>query len=223
MLFAAGFGTRMGALTTNRPKPLVEVAGRPLIDHALALAQAAGIPRIVANLHYRGGMIRDHLAKTPVLFSDESDKILETGGGLRKALPLLGAGPVYTLNTDAVWTGDNPLETLDKAWKPGAMRALLLLAPLGRTRGHSSKGDFTLHPDGRISRGGDLVYLGAQIVDPSGLCAISDEVFSLNRLWDQLIAEGRAFGTLHPGQWCDVGHPGGILEAEAMLEEAQNV
>ena len=112
MLFAAGLGTRMGALTAHRPKPLVEVAGRPLIDHALDLAREAAVPRVVANLHYRGEMIRDHLAGSPVLFSDETDRILETGGGLRQALPLLGPGPVYTLNSDAVWTGANPLTTL---------------------------------------------------------------------------------------------------------------
>ncbi|WP_323038443.1 nucleotidyltransferase family protein [Gemmobacter sp.] len=218
MLFAAGFGTRMGALSADRPKPLIPVAGRPLIDHALALADGAGIGRIVANLHYRGDQIRAHLSGRGVLFSDEQPEILETGGGLRAALPLLGAGPVYTLNTDAVWTGDNPLETLGNAWDNG-MDALLLLAPVAQTRGHGPKGDFTLHPDGRITRGGDMVYLGAQILDPSGLAAIPDRVFSLNRLWDRMIAGGRAFGALHAGLWCDVGRPEGIAEAEAMLRE----
>jgi N-acetyl-alpha-D-muramate 1-phosphate uridylyltransferase len=219
MLFAAGFGTRMGALTADRPKPLIPVAGRALIDHALDLARGAGIPRIVANLHYRGGMIRDHLAGQGIAFSDETAEILETGGGLRAALPLLGPGPVFTLNTDAVWTGQNPLTTLEKAWTP-AMGALLLLAPVDRARGHSGKGDFTLHPDGRITRGGPMVYLGAQIVNPAGLERIPDRVFSLNRHWDWLIAQGRAFGAVHQGLWCDVGRPEGIATAEAMLEEA---
>lgn len=221
MLFAAGFGTRMGALTADRPKPLIPVAGRALIDHALDLARGAGIPRIVANLHYRGAMIRDHLAGQGIAFSDEAAEILETGGGLRAALPLLGPGPVYTLNTDAVWTGANPLTTLADAWAP-AMGALLLLAPMDRTRGHKGAGDFTLHPDGRISRGGPMVYLGAQIVDPAGLEGIPDRVFSLNRHWDALIAQGRAFGAVHPGLWCDVGRPDGIATAEAMLAEAAN-
>lgn len=216
MLFAAGFGTRMGALTADRPKPLIPVAGRALIDHALDLARGAGIPRIVANLHYCGGMIRDHLAGQGIAFSDETDEILETGGGLRAALPLLGPGPVYTLNTDAVWTGPNPLTTLGQGWNPG-MGALLLLAPVTRTRGHSGKGDFTLHADGRITRGGPMVYLGAQIVDPAGLEGIPDRVFSLNRHWDGLIAQGRAFGVVHQGLWCDVGRPEGIATAEAML------
>jgi MurNAc alpha-1-phosphate uridylyltransferase len=222
MLFAAGFGTRMGALTANRPKPLVPVAGRALIDHALALADDAKVPQIVVNLHYRGDMIRAHLAGRDVAFSDETAQILETGGGLRAALPLLGPGPVFTLNTDAVWTGENPLQTLATRWRPG-MGALLLLAPLDRARGHAGKGDFTLHPDGRITRGGNLVYLGAQIVDPAGLETFADPVFSINRHWDVLMAQGRAFGTLHPGLWCDVGHPDGIATAEAMLREAGDV
>lgn len=221
MLFAAGFGTRMGALTATRPKPLIEVAGRALIDHALDLARAAGAGPIVTNLHYRGEQIRDHLAGQDVLFSDESAQILDTGGGLRKALPLLGPGAVFTLNSDAVWTGANPLATLETGWRAD-MGALLLLAPMDRVRGREGAGDFTLHPEGRISRGGPMVYLGAQILRPDGLKGIADPVFSLNRLWDALIAEGRAFGTVHPGLWCDVGHPAGIATAEAMLAEARD-
>lgn len=222
MLFAAGFGTRMGALTADRPKPLIPVAGRALIDHALALADEVGVGRVVVNLHYLGDSIRTHLAGREVVFSDEATQILETGGGLRAALPLLGPGPVFTLNTDAVWTGANPLQTLAGTWRPG-MGALLLLAPLDRARGHGGKGDFTLHPDGRITRGGNLVYLGAQIVDPAGLETFAEPAFSLNRHWDALIAQGRAFGTLHAGMWCDVGRPEGIAEAEAMLRETGHV
>jgi len=222
MMFAAGFGTRMGALTADRPKPLIPVAGRALIDHALALADDAGFTRIAVNLHYRGDMIRAHLAGRDIAFSEETPDILETGGGLRAALPLLGPGPVATLNTDAVWTGANPLVTLAHHWRAD-MGALLLLAPLARTTGHRGKGDFSLHSDGRISRGGPLVYLGAQIVDPTGLGSFGDHAFSLNRHWDALIAQGRAFGALHPGLWCDVGRPDGIGLAEAMLQGTGNV
>jgi NDP-sugar pyrophosphorylase family protein len=116
MLFAAGFGTRMGALTANRPKPLISVAGRPLIDHALAVADAAGVTDTVVNLHYLGDQITDHLQGRNLAFSWEREQILETGGGLKQALPQLGAGPVLTLNTDAVWTGKNPLSQLLQAW-----------------------------------------------------------------------------------------------------------
>ena len=221
MLFAAGFGTRMGALTADRPKPLVPVAGRALIDHALALADAAGTARKVVNLHYLGAMIAEHLKGRPdVALSWERETILETGGGLRAALPLLGEGPVFTLNTDAVWTGANPLDELRDGWDGDRMDARLLLMPRDRVRGHAGKGDFDLLPDGRIVRGRSHVYLGAQILDPRAMAAIADPVFSFNRLWDLIIAGGRAFGTEHRGGWCDVGRPEGITEAEALLGDA---
>ncbi len=219
MLFAAGFGSRMGALTTNRPKPLIEVAGKPLIDHALNLADAAGIAKIVVNLHYLGDQIAGHLQNRDILFSWERDQILETGGGLRAALPLLGDGPVLTLNTDAVWSGQNPLTQLLIAWDPAKMDALLLLLPAENALGHSGKGDFHLDPQGRISRanGGNApIYLGAQILKTQGLSAISEPVFSLNRLWDIAIANNRAYGLIHQGGWCDVGHPEGIALAESL-------
>lgn len=215
MLFAAGRGTRMGALTAERPKPLIPVAGRPLIDHALALA--ARVPRVVVNTHAHAAQLHAHLAGRPVAISHEPE-LLETGGGLRAALPLLGPGPVYTLNADAVWTGPNPLATLAAAWGPG-MEALLLLVPAARARGRQGPGDFTLGADGRLARGGDLVYTGAQIVDPGGLAEIPERAFSLNRLWDRTAARGGLYGALHHGGWADVGHPAGIAEAEAMLAE----
>ncbi|MDR5652682.1 nucleotidyltransferase family protein [Ruixingdingia sedimenti] len=222
MLFAAGFGTRMGALTATRPKPLVPVAGRALIDHALALADGAGVARKVVNLHYLGDQIAAHLAGRADVALSWEPEILETGGGLRAALPLLGPGPVFTLNTDAVWTGENPLSRLRSGWDPAHMRALLLLAPADRVTGHSGKGDFALDDQGRITRGGPLVYLGAQIVNPAGIEMIPG-AFSLNRLWDAMIAGGTAHGMLHHGGWCDVGRPEGIALAEAMLQEAGRV
>lgn len=217
MLFAAGFGTRMGALTQNRPKPLVEVSGRALIDHALGLARGAGLRRIVANVHYLAPMLTAHLAGTGIAISDETDRILETGGGLRRALPLLGPGPVFTLNTDAIWTGPNILSALRAAWRPG-MGALLALVPADRATGHSGAGDFSRATDGRLTRGPGYVYTGAQILEPSGLAAIPEDVFSLNILWDRMLAEGRVFGLVHTGGWCDVGRPETIPLAEAMLD-----
>lgn len=215
MLFAAGLGTRMRPLTDTLPKPLIPVGGRPLIDHALALVKDAGIARIVVNTHYRADQIAAHLAGRNVLLSHEPE-VLETGGGLRAALPLLGPGPVFTLNSDVVFTGPNPLITLADHWRD-EMGALLLLVPADRATGHNGKGDFALSPDGRITRGGPLVYACAQILRPEGMAAIPDRVFSLNRYWDMLIAEGRAFGVLHPGGWADVGRPENIALAEALL------
>ena len=220
MLFAAGFGTRMGDLTANRPKPMIPVAGRPLLDHALAVADAAGVTNLAINLHYLGDQIAAHVATRGIALSWERSRILETGGGLRAALPLLGKGPVMALNTDAVWTGANPLTQLMDAWDDARMDALLLLLPADRALGHKGQGDFLLGDDGRIARANGAagpVYLGAQIIRPSALLAITEPVFSLNRPWDDLIARGRAFGVIHRGGWCDVGNPEGIQTAEAML------
>ncbi len=222
MIFAAGFGTRMGALTANRPKPLIEVAGRPLLDHALELGTAAQTGPVVVNTHYLSAQIAQHLNGRPVSISDESDAILETGGGLKKALPMLGNGPVMTLNSDAVWTGENPLAELMARWDEAQMDALLLLLPRGQALGHSGTGDFLVDADGRISRAAGkpgLVYLGAQILRTDGLAAIDKSSFSLNLLWDDMIAKGRAFGLIHSGGWCDVGRPEGILQAEALLAD----
>ncbi|MFZ9684365.1 MAG: nucleotidyltransferase family protein [Gemmobacter sp.] len=219
MLMAAGFGTRMGALTADRPKAMIEVAGRPLIDHALALGDGAGIARKVVNLHWRPEPLARHLAgRADVALSYEAPEILDTAGGVRAALGLLGPGPVFVLNTDAVWTGENPLGTLARAWRPG-MGALLCLAPLGAVRGRQAPGDFAFGPDGRIARKGPMVYLGAQIVDGAVLAALPEGPRPRGPGWDALIAEGRAFGCTHRGGWCDVGHPGGIAEAEALLAE----
>lgn len=222
MLFAAGFGTRMGALTEQRPKPLIPVAGRALIDHALD--QATGVKRVVVNLHYRPEMIRAHLEqRLNIAFSVEIETILETGGGLLQALPLLGPDPVYTLNTDAVWTGPNALATLSAAWKPDQMDGLLLLVPPNRAVGHTGKGDFVVRPTGQLTRGLGLIYSGAQIVKTGELVAIGQRVFSLNLVWDRMIAAGRLYGVVHPGGWCDVGRAECIPLAEAMLAGARHV
>jgi MurNAc alpha-1-phosphate uridylyltransferase len=216
MIFAAGFGTRMGALTRDRPKPLIPVAGRPLIDHALALAEAAA-PRIVVNTHYRAAMIAAHLAGRAVTLSPEPDAILDTGGGLKAALPLLGPGPVFTLNSDAVWQGENPLSALAAAWDGTRMEGLLLLLDRDRAIGHTGPDDFLTDPQGRLARGPGHVYSGAQIICTEDLAAIAEPVFSLNRLWDRMIARGTLYGLGYTGQWCDVGRPESIPLAEALL------
>jgi N-acetyl-alpha-D-muramate 1-phosphate uridylyltransferase len=222
MLFAAGLGTRMGALTADRPKPLIKVAGKALIDHALD--QATEVDRIVVNLHYRADQIRAHLGgRAEIMFSDELETLLETGGGLRHALPLLKSDTVFTLNTDAVWTGAGAIAQLADVWDPVKMDGLLLLVPKDRAIGHGGHGDFALERDGRLIRGSDTVYTGAQIIKTDGLAAISDKVFSLNMLWDRMLGNGRLFGMLHRGDWCDVGRPESIALATAMLEGGRNV
>ena len=230
MIFAAGFGTRMGALTADRPKPLIPVAGQALIDHALDVAADVGAARVVVNVHYRADQMEDHLAGRGVTLSDERAQILETGGGLRAALPLLGPGPVAVLNSDGIWTGANPLAELAAAWDSDRMEALLLLLPVKDALGRASKGDFRIDGAGqagagRISRGQgdeDHVYIGASIIHPARLAGMTEAVFSLNRPWNEMIAAGTAYGILHQGLWCDVGHPEGIAEAERLLHSARH-
>ena len=218
MIFAAGKGTRMAPLTDVTPKPLIAVGGQTLLDRALVQARQAGAGPVVVNIHHLGQQIRDHIAGQDIAVSDESDLLLETGGGLRKALPLLGPGPVITMNPDVVWTGPNPLPPLLAAWDDARMDALLMLVPISRAHGRTGGGDFSLDPGNRLIRKGDLVYGGVQIIRPDRLAEIDAQVFSLNRLWDLMIAEGRAFGLIHAGEWCDVGRPDCIPLAEALLD-----
>jgi MurNAc alpha-1-phosphate uridylyltransferase len=223
MIFAAGLGTRMGALTRDRPKPLIEVAGIPLIDRALALARDAGVARIVVNTHAHAGQMRAHFARNaPEALISHEPELLETGGGLARALPLLDADPVFTLNADMVWSGPNPLTALAASWDSVRMDALLCLVPRAGAIGHAGPGDFFAAPDGSLTRRGaapvaDFVYAGAQIIRPDALAGMSGPVFSLNPVWDRLIAAGRLFGCVYGGAWADVGRPEGIALAEAAL------
>ncbi len=226
MVLAAGFGTRMRPLTDTRPKPLVRVAGRALIDHALDRVAEAGIPRAVVNLHYLGAQIRAHLAgraRPEISFSEETEALLDTGGGIKAAWPLLGPGPVAALNSDAVWAGPPPLAALVAGWDGRSPR--LLLVPRASARGHAGPGDFALDPAGRLVRRGPaatapFVYTGLQIVDRAAFDGTPDGPFSLNLVWDRLIAADRLRGVVYPGLWADVGTPAGIREAEAALAEA---
>jgi MurNAc alpha-1-phosphate uridylyltransferase len=217
MLFAAGFGTRMGALTQDRPKPLLSVAGKPLLEHALKLS--ADIPTRVVNAHYKADQIVAFCADRAVQVSVETPEILDTGGGLRHALALLGADPVFTLNTDAIWRGPNGLDLLAKAWRPAEMDALLLCVPRDKAVGRLGPGDFHMTQTGRLQRGGDLVYTGAQILHTDRLDHMPETAFSLNRIWSEMAQDNRLFGLVYPGQWCDVGHPNGLRLAEEMLSD----
>ncbi len=223
LIYAAGMGTRMAHLTQDRPKPMVPVAGKPLIDHALALVHASGVTGVcVMNLHYMGDQLRHHLSDQDVTFSDESDLLRETGGGLRHAMPLLGGSPVMTLNSDAVWSGPNPLQILADAWDD-TMQALLLTVPRSQALGHSGQGDFLIGPDGKLTRGPDEVYTGVQIVRTDALAGIKGDVFSTNVLWDKIAQDGGLHGISYSGRWCDVGQPSSIIVAEHMLQEHADV
>lgn len=220
MIFAAGFGRRMGALTKDKPKPLVPVKGRALIDYAVDIARESGAQTILVNLHYKHQMLADHLRDAPVETRLELPDILETGGGLKAALPQLGAGPVVTINSDAIWQGENPIAALRARWQPERMEALLLCIERTRAHGHSGAGDFSLAENGCLQRGGNLVYTGVQIIKTEGLMAIEQRAFSLNLLWAQMIERQGVYGAVYRGNWCDVGHPEGLVCAQNMLSHS---
>lgn len=222
MIFAAGFGTRMGTLTANRPKALLPIGDATLLDRTIQLTRDADIAHHVVNAHYLADQVREHLAGTDVVVSVELPDILDTGGGLKRALPLLKAGTVFTSNSDAIWSGPNPFQILRDAWSDRDMDALLLLVPLERAHGRRGGGDFDL-VDGKLIRRGNFVYTGVQILKTDAVAAHPKEVFSLNEVWDRMGETGRLCGAVYPGHWCDVGHPEGISLAESLLEENPGV
>ena len=232
MIMAAGFGTRMGSLTASTPKPLLRAGGRTLIDHALEHCQSAGVRCVVVNLHFLGDQLRTHLAARPdpeILFSEEQPDILDTGGGLVNALPLLGGDPLFVLNSDAVFAGGHPLAQLAEAWDDETFDALLLLVPREQAVSYTRPGDFFLdRSPGRPRRRGDspyadYVYTGAQIIHPRALADAPKGPFSLNVIWDQLNTRGRLGATVTQGPWVDVGTPEGLSAADAVLTAAQSV
>ncbi len=228
MLLAAGLGKRMRPLTATRPKPLVEVGGETLLDHALGHVRAAGIARVVVNVHHYADALEAHLARRgeglELVVSDERAQLLETGGGVARAAPLLGRRPFFVVNTDNVWV-DGPIDTLRllaHRWDDAQMDALLLVVPLARATAHAGPGDFHMDAGGRLARRrprkiAPFVYTGVQLVSPRLLADAPEGAFSFNLLWDRAIAAGRAYGLVHQGLWCDVGAPANIAIAEEML------
>lgn len=219
LILAAGFGTRMGALTADRPKPLIPVAGRTLLDHALDAAGDAA--PLAVNAHYRAPQISAHLATQPgISVLHESPDILDSGGAVKNAAQHWPKGPVATLNADNVWTGTGPIAQLEAAFDADKMGALLLLVPLDRATGRTAPGDFAMDEEGRLTLdkvNGPLVFTGAQILDPAPCLANRRRIFSLHETWDHCAQQGRLFGLIHDGRWADVGHPDGIALAEDML------
>ncbi|WP_341862989.1 nucleotidyltransferase family protein [Gymnodinialimonas sp. 57CJ19] len=217
LILAAGFGTRMGAMTATRPKPLIEVAGRSLLDHALDAARGSG--PITVNAHYHADQIAAHLAGKNVTLQLETPHILDSGGSVKRAAQQMADGPLATLNADNVWTGEAPIQQLEAAFDPARMGALLLLVPRAEAVGRIGGGDFAMDPDGRLSfdKSPDTyVYVGAQILDPGPCLSDPRDVFSLRDIWQEYAAQGRLYGLIHKGRWADVGHPDGITLAEEM-------
>lgn len=228
MLMAAGLGKRMRPLTATRPKPLVKVAGKALMDHAIDALAAGGIRRLVVNVHYLPDTIEAHLrarrSGLDIRISDERAKLLETGGGLMRAKVLLGDQPFFCANSDNLWV-DGPAETLGlmrRLWDSERMDALLLVVPLARAYCHEGTGDFHMDAAGRLTRRkaatvAPFVFTGVQILSPTLLADPPGDVFSTNIFWNRAIEAGRLYGVSHQGLWFDVGTPRAIPIVESML------
>jgi N-acetyl-alpha-D-muramate 1-phosphate uridylyltransferase len=232
MVLAAGLGKRMRPLTATRPKPLVRVAGRALIDHTFERIAEAGIPNVVVNVHYLADALEAHLRHSEkdypfaIHVSDERAQLLETGGGMVHALPLLGGDPILSVNSDNIWT-DAPtpaIQALAERWDDAAMDALLLVVPQARATNNRGRGDFHMDAGGRLARRqpgkvAPFVYTGVQLFSRRLLRDAPAGAFSTNVLWDRAITEGRLFGLSHGGLWFDVGTPAAIPAVEAELAD----
>jgi len=225
MVLAAGLGTRMAPLTEDRPKALVEIGGRSLIDHALDRLEEAGIKRVVVNLHAHADRLEAHLAarggKLEILFSDERETLLDTGGAIKTARPLLGEEPILVVNCDAFWRDGlvGTLSLLAHRWQPDEMDALLLIVQSFASLGYGGRGDFLMDGLGRLAPRPErvitsYVYGGLQILKPELVDRIDEEIFSLRRIWLDLAEAERLFGVVHEGLWAHVGTP----EARSLVE-----
>lgn len=232
MVLAAGLGTRMRPLTDTRPKPLVALQGRALIDHVLDRLAAAGVQRAIVNVHYLADQIEAHLATRAaphIVISDERDALLDTGGGMVRALPLLGDAPFMIHNSDSVWIegmGSN-IRRLMTAWDDDKMDCLMLVALGATSMGYEGHGDFTMDPDGVLARRGEqeeapFVFTGVSIAHPRMFIDAPQGKFSLNLLWDRAIAAGRLYGVRLDGAWMHVGTPAAVKEAEQWIADSKD-
>ena len=230
MVLAAGLGTRMRPITDTRPKPLVEVRGRTLLDYGLDQLEKAGVPHAVVNVHHHADQMEAHLSgrRAPeVTISDERERLMDSGGGVAKALPLLQGEAFLILNADTFWIdgASSNLERMIAFWDPSRMDALLLVAALTASVGYDGAGDFSFATDGRLSRRGErqvtpFAYAGAAIMPRAAFADVGDDPFSLNRLWDKAIERDRLFGWRLDGLWLHVGTPQAIAEAEEAIRHS---
>lgn len=230
MVLAAGLGTRMRPLTDRRPKPLVEVAGKPLVDHVLDRLAAAGVETAVVNVHYYADLLEHHLlgrAHPHIVISDERGELLDTGGGVKKALPLLGEDPFFSINSDTIWIeGIRPnLPGLAEAFDPERMDGLLLLAAASGSVGYDGRGDFVMDVEGRLAPRGErvvapFVFAGAAVLSPKLFEGAPDGPFSLVKLFARAAEAGRLFGRRLEGVWMHVGTPEAIGEAELAISRS---
>jgi len=230
MVLAAGLGKRMRPITLTTPKPLIQVAGRSLLDRALDRMEEIRMKEAVVNLHYMGDRIKRHLTKNRVnpkiIFSDETEQLLETGGGVKKALKHFKDEPFLVMNSDAMLLNgpDIALDRLAEQWDPEKMDALLLVSFTVDAYGYEGKGDFLLNPLGRVKRRPEgevapYLFTGTQILHPKVFENTPDGPFSLNLIYDRLIEQGRLYAVVHDGEWFHVGTPDGLDQAETFMGE----
>jgi N-acetyl-alpha-D-muramate 1-phosphate uridylyltransferase len=229
MVLAAGLGTRMRPLTDSLPKPLIKVAGKSLVDYIFDYCRDGGVEQAVVNVHHHADLMEAHvkrIASPRIIVSDEREKLLDSGGGVKKALPHLGHGPFFILNADAIWVdGPTPsLKRLSDYWDPETMDILLLLAHSSTATGWGNRGDFAMDQTGRLRRAAKtevtpFVYAGAGIWNRD-LFEHRPDVFSLNKLFDEAAEKGRLFGLRLDGVWMHVGTPEAIPEAEAAIRQS---
>ncbi len=233
MILAAGLGTRMAPLTLETPKPLIKLDGKPLIDHAIERLVAGGVDFIVVNVHYKADQLVEHinrkrteLPKVKFVISDETEELLDTGAGVRKALPLFEDEAFLTYNSDSLWIEGmgSSITRMQSRWNPETMDALMLLAPCATAIGYDGRGDFEMDAWGRLKRRPEMniapfVWTGVQIVQSRLFQDAPQGRFSINRQWDRSMSEGRLWGVRLDGVWIHVGTPQALEEAEEFLRD----
>jgi MurNAc alpha-1-phosphate uridylyltransferase len=229
MVMAAGLGTRMRPLTNDRPKPMVEVLGRTLVDHAIDRLILGGVKMVIVNVHHKAEMLKAHLAKrkdVEIRISDETESILDTGGAIAKVLDQFEGQPFFTYNSDSIWVEGmgNSMARMHARWNDAEMDALMLLAVAASSVGYEGYGDFEMDSMGVLKRRPEMklapfVWTGLQIVHPRLFEGAPKGRFSINPLWDKAIAKGRLIGLRLDGVWLHVGTPTGRNQAEEFLRD----
>lgn len=228
MILAAGLGQRMRPLTNTLPKPLIPVAGKSMLERTFAHLKESGISKVVVNTHYLAPLIEEVIkAHYPETLISHEEILLETGGGIKKALPLLGEDAFFTLNGDSVWSHSQSLPAMERAWNEDHMDALLLLIPREKAHGYEGRGDFFISPEGRLTRLGEAlsspyVYIGVQLTHPRLFQDGPDGSFSLNLLWNKALEKGRLYGLVHQGDWFHISTPEDLKMYEPMVAKIEN-
>ncbi len=226
MILAAGLGLRMRPLTNTLPKPLIPVAGKTMLERTFDHLHEVEVSKIVVNTHYLASFIKKAVPSGTLISHEEI--LLETGGGIKKALPLLGNTPFFTLNGDSVWTGSESLKEMEKVWDTSLMNALLLLIPREKAHGYEGKGDFFMSEEGCLSRRDEAseapyVYGGVQLTSPHLFENSPEGAFSINILWDKALEKGRLFGCIHQGEWFHISTPQDLARYEPMVAKRTSI